>query len=65
MIKLDTGSMFCATEPLRELGGGYKLGRLLSTHWCTGSYIVSKEAAARLYQPPRLMRFISILLAAF
>jgi len=53
MIKLDTAGIVCMTGPLHKLDGdvgNYRLGRLLNKHFCTGGYIVARQAAARLYQ---------------
>jgi len=51
MIKLDTADISCVIEPLQgSFNASYQLGRLLNKHYCTGGYIIAKEAAARLYQ---------------
>jgi len=51
MIKLDTAGISCVTGSLQGyFNAPYKLGRLLNKHYCTGGYIIAKEAAAKLCQ---------------
>jgi len=49
MVKLDTAGKTCLLEPLRKIHlERYSLGRLVSKHFCTGGYIISRQAARRI-----------------
>jgi len=49
IVKLDTAEIDCWLEPLRKSSvESYRLGHLISKHYCAGGYIVSREAAQRL-----------------
>jgi len=49
IVKLDTVGKLCLLEPLQQTPiAPYALGRLISKHYCTGGYIVSRETAIQL-----------------
>jgi len=49
IVKIEEGhNRVWLDMPLRELKDGFRLGRLRSTHYRAGGYIVSREAARRL-----------------
>jgi glycosyl transferase family 25 len=50
IVKIEEGhNRVWLDMPLREMKGGFMLGRLRSTHYRAGGYIVSRDAARRLF----------------
>jgi len=51
IVKIDTADIVCFTQPLRKTHlPPYKLGRLVSKHYCAGGYIISRNAAIKLLE---------------
>ena len=56
IVKLDTARIVCVLKKFdTELACHYKLGRLVSKHYCSGGYIMSKACARRLYDEIKLV----------
>lgn len=50
VIKLDTAEIMCVLGRFDiSLDNGYQLAPLISKHYCTGGYIISKECAKKVY----------------
>ena len=56
IVKLDTAQIVCVLKKFdTELADNYKLGRLVTKHYCSGGYIISKACARRLYDEVKLV----------
>lgn len=55
IVKLDTAQISCVLGKFdTQLPENYKLARLMTKHYCSGGYIISKSCARRLYDENQL-----------
>jgi len=51
IVKIDTANIDCGLDSLQKTPfKPYRLGRLVSKHYCTGGYIISRNAAIKLLE---------------
>lgn len=55
IVKLDTAQINCVLKNFdTQLPENYKLARLLTKHYCSGGYIISKSCAKRLFDENKM-----------